>query len=110
MAPWSGDWSKSARCESSSCVEVAKVKGLAAIRNSTDPAGAPSSALPFDYLTYPGRQGRKVKGDSSMASERDGQETERKEGGHTKVYLLIALLGAMGTFVGAVAALIAALR
>ena len=37
MATSTWNWRKSARCESSSCVEVAKVNGLAAIRNSTDP-------------------------------------------------------------------------
>ncbi|HEU4420964.1 MAG TPA: DUF397 domain-containing protein [Pilimelia sp.] len=32
-----GPWRKSARCESSSCVEVASLDGLAGIRNSTAP-------------------------------------------------------------------------
>jgi Domain of unknown function (DUF397) len=37
MATAAGQWRKSARCESSSCVEVASLDGLAGIRNSTDP-------------------------------------------------------------------------
>jgi hypothetical protein len=38
MAAAAWDFRKSTRCESSTCVEVARLDGQAAIRNSTDPA------------------------------------------------------------------------